>query len=147
MPEPIKPSKLVRWDLPFAEARYPSVSLITEEGDSGVVVLVAPEGIDKYPKYLVHVQLVIALLYYEEAFAFDRGYRTLERTEDGLCAYQWMDSPWLQAYRDGKEIFEWESLSHYLLFGGDNIVEIVLSGELTVERIDSKMILETKHEI
>ena len=66
----------MRWDVPFAEARDPSVSIITEHGGDVVTLIVAPTGIDQYPKYRVRFDKVISLLYYEEAFSFHRGYRT-----------------------------------------------------------------------
>jgi hypothetical protein len=140
---------LIRWDVPFAEAKYPSVSIITEKGGIIVTLVVAPGRIDPYPKYLVRFECVIALLCYEEAFAFERGYRALTRSEENLCAYKWIGSPWLDAYRKG-EAFVMQGgkgpLEHYLVFGGDSIVELVVSEEPKIERLDEKATIVTKHE-
>jgi hypothetical protein len=140
-------SHLVCWDMPFAEARYPSVSVITESGGDVVSVVIAPAGIDRYPKYLVHFSKVITLLCYEEAHAFDRGYRDLSGIEQRCCAYIWSGSPWLESYKRGAEVFGWKDLQHYLIFGGDSIVELIASGQPMVERMDKNKIIVTNHEV
>jgi len=140
-------TNLVRWDVPFAEGRDPSVSLITEQGGDVATLVVAPMGTDQYPKFLVRIESVIAVLSYEEAFTFDRGYRELSGIDARICAYRWMDSPWLQSYREGAGIFGWASLQHYLVFGGDSIVEIIAAGEPTIQRIEFKQLLSIQHEL
>jgi hypothetical protein len=137
---------LVRWNVPFAEARDPSVSVITEHGGDVVILSVAPGGVDQYPKYLVRFARVIALLYYEEALAFDRGYRALPGLDADVHAYEWLDSPWIHGYRRGAETFGWPTLQHFVIFGGDSIVEIIASGGATVDQIDAPMKIETTHE-
>jgi hypothetical protein len=132
--------------VPFAEAHDPSVSLITEQGGDAATIVVAPSGIDQYPKYLVRFGKVIALLCFVEAFAFDRGYRALSGIEPKYCAYIWTDSPWMESYRKGADIFEWEDLQHYLVFGGDSIVELIACGQPEVERLDERRVIATKYE-
>ena len=52
---------LKAWDVPFSSARYPSILLISEShGDSTVLVVLAPDGTDRYPKYLVRFSAVYA---------------------------------------------------------------------------------------
>jgi hypothetical protein len=138
---------LVRWNVPFAEARDPSVSLITEQGGDAATLVVAPSGIDRYPKYLVRFGKVIILLCYEEAFAFDRGYRALSGNEPNCCAYLWTDSPWMESYRKGADVYEWKGLQHYLIFGGDSIVELIASVQPKVERLDEKRVIDTRYEV
>jgi hypothetical protein len=138
---------LVRWDMPFAEARDPSVSLITEQGGDAAMLIVAPLGIDRYPKYLVRFSKVIALLCYEEAFALDRGYRALSGIEPKCCAYLWTDSPWMESYRKGADVFEWKGMQHYLILGGDSVVELIASGQPRAERLDERRVIETKYEV
>lgn len=141
---------LVRWDVPFAEACDPSVSLITEQGEQcgdAATLVVAPHGIDEYPKYIVRFGKVVALLCYEEAFAFDRGYRALSGIELKCCAYLWPDSPWVESYRKGADIFEWKDLQHYLIFGGDSIVELIADGQPKIERFDHPQIIEVRHRV
>jgi hypothetical protein len=138
---------LVRWDVPFAEAHDPSVGLITEQGGDAAMLVVAPSGIERYPKYLVSFGKVIAVLCYEEAFAFDRGYRALRGIEPKCCAYLWTSSPWLESYRKGADVFEWKGLQHYLVLGGDSIVELIASGQPKIERLDERRVIETKYAV
>ena len=139
---------LVRWDVPFAGSRDPSVSLITERGGDVVILVVAPHGIDQYPKYLIRFAKVLGFLCHEEALDFDRGYRALTGLEASVCAYVWADSPWLRASRGyALEFLRLPDLQHYLVFGGDSIVELLASGASKVERIDKKTVIETKYEV
>jgi hypothetical protein len=141
---------LVRWETPFSENRFPSISIITENQGDVVSLIVAPDGIDKYPKYVVRFENVITLLCYEEAFAFDRGYKKLNRDEGNLCAYRWINSSWLKEYQKGIDILRKKNtgeLEHYVVFGGDSNVELIAFGHPKIERIDTKTFLETKQEI
>ena len=137
-------SNLVPWDVAFAQAKYPSVSIITEQGGDVVTLIIAPKGIDQYPKYSVRFNKVITLICYEEAFCLDRGHRI---PPHGGCAYLWCDSPAVQSYRRGEDIFSWRDLQHYLIFGGDSIVELIASGQPKIERLDQRQIVEVKHEL
>jgi hypothetical protein len=140
-------TRLIRWDVPFAEARYPSVGVITECGGDVTTLVVAPKGIDNYPKFLARFEKVLALLSYEEACALDRGYSALPGFDPECCAYRWIESPWLESYRKGADVFAWKDLRHFLILGGDSIVEVIASGQPKVERLDKRAIMETKHEI
>lgn len=141
---------LVRWDVPFAEARHPSVTLITEQGRecaNVAVLVVAPHGLDEYPKHLVRFDKVLAVLCYEEALPLDRGYGSLAGAQPSVCAYLWVDSPWVRASRGRAEFLQWPELRHYVVFGGDSIVELLASGEPEMKRIDKITVLETKHAV
>jgi hypothetical protein len=140
-------TQLVRWDVPFAQAHYPSVSLITEKGGDAVTLIIGPAGIDKYPKYRVRFDKVIALLCYEEALMLGRDYRALTGIEASVCAYLWIDSPWLRDNRSAADLFKLKDLKHYLVFGGDSIVELVASGEPKIEQIDKRTVFETPYEV
>ena len=65
-------------------------------------------------------------------------------------AYRWITSPWLQHYRILEE-FRFrkseERLHHYILLGGDGIVEVIALGEPKVGQVDQKMTLEFKYEV
>ena len=141
---------LVPWDVPFAKSGplYPSVSLITEQFGSSATVVVAPHGTDQYPKYLVRFDKVLAALYYEEALALRGEYpAVVADAPTSGCAYLWPDSPWLRASRGWAEFLQWPEPQHYVIFGADDVVELLASGESKVERIDEKTVLETKHEV
>jgi hypothetical protein len=140
---------LVRWDVPFANGQVPSVGCITDPNGSKVVLVVRPQGIGRYPQYLVRFSDVVLLFCYEETCAIKRDWDTLPRSESGLCAYRWITSPWLQHYRVLEDIQFNKSgkLHHYILLGGDSIVELIALGEPTVERVDTKTIIEMKYEV
>jgi hypothetical protein len=138
---------LIQWQVPFARARHPSVSVITQQGGDAAILLVAPTGVDQYPKYAVRFGKVLALLCFEEAYSFDRGYGALVGLDRSVCAYVWPTSPWRESYRRGAEVFGWDDLQHYLVFGGDSIVEIVAAGKPDVERHVKKAEIETKNQV
>jgi hypothetical protein len=64
-----------------------------------------------------------------------------------VTAYQWIGSPWMQAYRDAVAACGWKDLHHYLILGDDSLVEVISSGEARIERVDTKRIVEVKHEV
>ena len=139
-------SHIVRWDVPFAEAEHLSVSLITERFGGAATLVVAPLGIYQYPKYLVRFDKVLAVLYYEEALALGRDYP--KSTDASGCAFVWADSPWLRASHGWAVVFlQWPDVRDYIIFGADDVVELLASGVSKVERIDEKTVLETKHEV
>ena len=137
---------LARWDTPFASSKNPSVSIISEEGGDIINLIISSAGVDTYPKYQIRFQKVIALLQYEEAFAFDRGYRSLTRDHEGCCSYIWKDSPWLKSYEKGSEVFAWKRLDHYLIFGGDSIVELIASELPDIQHIESPSCIITTYQ-
>ena len=92
-------SDLIRWDVPFAIGLWPSVGVISDPNSSKVVLVVRPDGLGKYPQYLVRFCDVVTLLCYEETCAIERDWDSLTRSEYGLCAYRWITSPWLKHYR------------------------------------------------
>jgi hypothetical protein len=141
-------TNLVPWDVPFAESEHPSVSLITEQFGGSATLVVAPQGIDQYPKYLVRFDKVLAALYYEEALALRGKYPAVAGARASGCAYLWPDSPWLGASHGwAVDFLRWPDLRHYIVFGADDVVELLASGVSKVERIDEKTVFETKHEV
>ena len=143
-------SDLIRWDVPFAISLDLSVGFITDPDSSKVVLVVRPHGFGDYPQFLIHFWDVVTLLCYEETCAIERDWNKLVRSEYDLCAYRWITSPWLQHYRILEEIRfrkSEEKLHHYILLGGDDIVEVIALGEPKVEQVDQKRTLEFKYEV
>jgi len=138
--------EIVPWEVPFASSVDPSVGIITENLGETITLVVAPLGIDKYPKYIVRFDRVITSLCYEEACAFDRGYGYPGK-QDGSCAYRWLGSEWLQGYQKGVDLFGWKDLGHYLIFGGDSIVEVIACGTPDIKWLDAKTTITTIHEV
>jgi len=117
-------TKLIRWETPFTEARCPSVGLLITSKGIEVDILkavVAPGGIDEYPKYLVDFGRVIAFTCFEEAHSPERGF------------YHTGDTP--------------VSFAHYVIFGGDNNVEVITPDTPAVEVIEEKIVLKIEYEL
>jgi hypothetical protein len=142
-------SKLVRWETPFTNTKFPSVALIvTSASDkwNDVKALVMPLGTDKYPKYLVSFGEVIAFTCFEEAHAPERDFSSATMEERELCAYQYFDSPWIKTYEDWVKHTSFPNepvpLFHYLIFGGDNNIEVVTTTVPTLRKIEQSEILQ-----
>jgi len=139
--------KIIRWDTPFTEISYPSVGVYIEHGKNEsdlLTVIVAPEGIDEYPKYLVHFGDVIEFNCYEEGFSPDRAYEKIEKDTKSLSAYKWVNSPNIQAYKEGSSFLaskENADMNHYIVFGGDNIVEVVTFNEYSIEKVGTSKLI------
>ncbi len=146
-------TKLIRWETPFTETQFPSVGLIISTEKNGADILkaiVAPFGIDKYPKYLVNFSRVIAFTCMEEAHAPEMDFASAEIEESGLCAYEFIDSPWLKTYEAWIPFLtnsEKNCLYHYLIFGGDNNVEVITQNEPEIEIINEQVMLKIEYSL
>jgi hypothetical protein len=146
-------AKLIRWDTPFTETQFPSVGLLLAAGRPDwadiVKAVVAPHGIDRYPKYLVNFGQAIAFTCMEEAHAPQMDFFSVPRGEEKLCAYQFLDSPWLKSYEPHRFFVRADEVtfSHYLIFGGDNNVEVITPDEPTIETISQKATLKIEYEL
>jgi hypothetical protein len=149
-------AKLIRWDTPFTNSFYPSVVLLAtpfplmSKKGVGVKAVVAPDGVDKYPKYLVNFGEVIAFTCFEEAHAPERDFASATVEEERLCAYEYLDSPWLKSYAAWSPFFfgnETDSFYHYLIFGGDFNIEVVTPNKPTIEIVEEKTILQIEREV
>ncbi len=139
-------SKLIRWETPFTEIRLPSVSLIItiEPDEADILKAIVAESIDTYPKYLVTFGKVIAFTCFEEAHAPERDFASATVEEDNLCAYEYLDSSWLKSYAGWKPIYfgnETSSFYHYLIFGGDNNIEVITPNRPKIETVEEKTVL------
>jgi hypothetical protein len=149
MDTPPAKTELVRWDVPFAEWKALCAWVIMEKVDSFTVIVARgsnkrPE--DNYPKYLIRFDKVITLLAYDEACAAHQIYYKMTGWMEGVRAYQWIDSPWLDGYRGCHEI-RGKKLFHYVIFGDDNLIEVISVGEAKIEKVDEKRFIEVKHEV
>jgi hypothetical protein len=135
------------WDVPFRKDVSPSVSLISEpDGDSTAMLVVAPRGLDAYPKYLVRFSAVYALTLEEEAEAVTE----LGQAPQGDYTYVWADSPHAASYQTLLPAFAFRGgakVSHYVVLGGDNIDSIVSASEPIVERVDGPMTISIAHAV
>lgn len=139
--------KLVRWETPFTDARFPSVvAFVTQSPEETsffpVEVIVSPSGLDAYPKYRVSFGHPVAFSAMEEMH-FPEIYFNDAEYEDGgnSCAYKFVDSPWIESYNRGEYFLfnndggKSETLSHFVIFGGDDVFQVVTRHIPTVETI------------
>lgn len=136
------------WDVPFRKDVSPSVSLISEpDGDSTAMLVVAPRGLDAYPKYLVRFSAVYALTLEEEA----ESVTELGQSSEGDYAYVWADSPHAASYQALLPDFAFRGggtqIRHYVVLGGDNIASIVSASEPIIEQVDGPMTISTTHAV
>jgi len=151
-------SKIVRWETPFTDAFYPSVVLLatffplSSKEVNGVKVIVAPVGIDKYPKYLVDFGEVITFTCMDESCCPERdfGSATFDEkitSDKFVSAFQWFNSPWLKSYEGCHDSYSEGKFSHYLIFGGDNNVEVITQNVPTIRVVKQKEVLEMQYEV
>jgi hypothetical protein len=146
-------SRIVRWDTPFTDARVPSVGLLVSlESDKTDLLraVVAPDGLDEYPKYLVTFGRVIAFTCMEDAWSPERDFDYTKFEEKNLCAYQYLDSPWLKSYENGTHFIAGGHpgpFYHYLIFGGDNNVEVITPNIPAIDVIETSRVLFIEYEV
>ncbi len=127
-------SKIVQWKTPFTNYFYPSVILIAiplppmsrQLNDIKVII----QSKEEYPKYLVDFGEVLAFTCMEESCCPERDISsaTIDETiknDKSVCAFQWLESPWLKSYEGCHDPYSEGKFSHYLIYGGDNNVEVI----------------------
>ena len=121
------------WETTFTFAPHPSVGLIVEpKGERTAALVIAPGGLDAYPKYVVWFFQVFAVTCGEEAgFLFELGQQASPRE---ATAYIWSWSPHAAAYEEtafGAGL----SVRHYVVFGGDNIASVIAGADPVIETV------------
>jgi hypothetical protein len=121
------------WETPFTFAAYPSVGLIVEpDGEGTAALVVAPGGLDAYPKYIVRFAHVFAVTCGEEAsFLFELGQQA---SPQEAVAHIWGGSPHAAGYEQtafGAGV----TVRHYVVFGGDNIASVVAGAAPVIETV------------
>lgn len=145
--------ELIRWDTPFTEVLRPSCGLIISTSSNQAEILraiIAPRGIDSYPKYLINFGEIIAHTCFEEAHAPKRDFDSATIEEENLCAYEYIDSPWLKTYESWAFIYFGDkpgAFRHYLIFGGDNNIEVITPNKPIIETINEEKILQIEYKI
>ena len=136
--------KLVRWETPFTDERLPSATVMTgpNHPNYDLEVVVAPFGINTYPKYVVNFGDVVAFSCMEEMHFPERDFAEAECEEEGLAAYEFIDSTWLESYRKGEYFLfntdggNQEQLRHFLIVGGDNNIEVITKNLPKFRKVD-----------
>jgi len=121
------------WQTPFTFASHPSVGLIIEaDGEGTALLVVAPGGLDDYPKYLVRFSNVLSVTCGEEAgFSLQLGQDCSPRE---AAAHIWATSPYAASYAETVFGYGLE-VCHYVIFGGDNIASVVAGTPPVIETV------------
>ncbi|MBA4123618.1 MAG: hypothetical protein H0X72_14285 [Acidobacteria bacterium] len=151
-------SKIVRWETPFTNAFYPSVILAAIPLSSpmrmetnNLKVIVTPHSLE-YPKYLVDFGEVLAFTCMEESCCPERDISsaTVDETiknDKSVCAFQWLNSPWLKSYEGCHDPYSTGKFSHYLIYGGDNNIEVITQNVPTIRVVEQKEVLKMEWEV
>jgi hypothetical protein len=111
------------------------------------MLVVAPRGLDAYPKYLVRFAAVYAVTCEEEAEAVT----DLGQAPEGDYAYIWADSPYSSSYQTLLPDFAFRGgngkVKHYVVLGGDNLVSVVSASEPIIERVDGPTTISVAHAV
>jgi hypothetical protein len=150
-------SKIIRWETPFTDAFYPSVVVVAIPFRSGkpsnLKVIISPGSLElPYPMYLVDFGEVLAFTYMEESCCPERDFSsaTFDETitkDKFVCALQWFNSPWLKSYEGCHDPYSEGKFSHYLIFGGDNNVEVITQNAPTIRLVEQKEVLIMECEV
>jgi hypothetical protein len=141
-------SRLVKWNVPFAEWFYPSVtagfsvSLQGPPSQLHVVVSGGPYPVtsrsNRDPKYLISFTDILKFSCDDEACAPPREFPPIEKFDPVPCAWLWENSPSVESYQrcgDYDENNGPAPLYHYLIFGGDYNVEVIAKRQPKIETI------------
>lgn len=128
------------WKTPFTQAVHPSVTPIfpPEKPEPSpkerfpFKVVVMPHGLGEYPGYVIDFVRAHVVLSYDESCANpDSHWLELIRSAPRSCAYIWHGSPLLLRYKGIGCEFE-DELRHYVILGGNSIVEVLTYEEPSV---------------
>ena len=149
---------LIRWNVPFADVVHPAVWIIGDEQDTNrtvsvhpLTVAVAPEGIDRYPKYLIHFQHVLAYKSENEMKWTDWSpLADLAIAPDAKCTcLRPAGSYWWETY--GGQLSDFYGLDvdsmHYYLFGGDYYVEVFGAHDPDIEKVTEPRTIVLKYAV
>jgi hypothetical protein len=114
------------------------------DGEGTALLIVAPGGLDAYPKYLVRFSLVFSITCGEEAgFDLDIGQ---ESCPSNVIAYIWETSPHAAAY-SSSAYGAGCVVRHYVALGGDNVVGVVSGASPTIETVSGPTELSVRYAV
>jgi hypothetical protein len=135
-------SKIIPWNTPFASQFFPSViaAFATDQmtHDGSLTVVVGRSHLEPYPKYLVQFGKVLQFNCLDESCAPPLALPERGASDIRSCSWQWLESPTINSYQGCNYDSEGpQELLHYLIFGGDNIVEVVGKMRPSIEEVGS----------
>ncbi|MEP1150937.1 MAG: hypothetical protein ABJH08_04325 [Balneola sp.] len=139
---------LIKWDTPFAKVSFPSVYIIGDEKEDerNLIVAVAPDGVDNYPKFIIRFENVLAFKAEEEAQWTENSDEKLSLDPDSNSSFiRPNDSFWWKAYGNQMRDFNNTEPMHFYLFGGDYLVQVFASDNPTIEKVEESKTIILKH--
>lgn len=124
-----------------------AIPLPMTSSQTNIVKVVVNPSKGEYPKYLVDFGATLAFTCMEEGCAPERDFGPADLEAEKLCAYQYIDSPWLKSYEPCQDPLSEGKFSHFLIFGGDNNVEVITQNVPQISRVDRKEVFSIKTEI
>ncbi len=110
-------------------------------------VLVLVSSGDEY-EYLVDFGEVLAFTCVEEGCAPERDFVLADfDVADRSCAYIYVDSPWLKSYEPCHDPFSDGKFSHYMIFGGDNNIEVITSNVPQIREVVRGEVIASEFQI
>jgi hypothetical protein len=148
--EPNK-SRVVRWQTPFVGKPCPSIQPIFDSTEDGLTVIVLPDGLGTRPGYLVRFSDPAMVMYYEETNApidpewVAAGGHAIPPS----ASYKWEHSPLLERNRLlGTEAWiRGATLEHYVIAGGDYIIEVLAPNEPDINRFDGPLTIHQTYDL
>lgn len=133
-----KPGRVLRWDTPFADLRFPSVCALGSAVRGAELTVIVRASVGAYPAYVVRfASAPLAITVDEMNDIADPAWAAAGGLAVEACTYTWVDSPLLQrsgrigaAARLGEPQ---RPMQHFIIAGGDSLVEVLSTGTPTVE--------------
>src|ERR1041385_699270 len=119
---------LERWELPFADNCLSVTAIAMPKSVDHLKVVVMPEGLGKYPGYVLDFNGAHFLKIYDESCApSDQGWFNILKAAPRSYTYVWHNSPLVRQYAGigCPPMEDIPKLKHYFLLGRDAIVEIL----------------------
>jgi hypothetical protein len=143
---------LERWDLPFSNNISPSVCIIPPEDFNRVKVIVMPKkGLpEQYPGYLLDFQSAPFFKFYDETCApplIPQWFDLLKAIPKSSTVI-WHDSPLVKQYAGiggGRYYAQYEKLRHYIILGGDSIIEVLAYEEPSIKQFNERQKLTIEY--
>jgi hypothetical protein len=144
---------LERWDLPFSNILCPSVTAFPlPDTIERINVVVMPNGLGVYPGFLLEFHAAPFLMIYNEtcAPAAVPQWLSMLQAIPKSSTVIWHNSPLVKLYNGFGDYpiahhAETPKLKHYLILGGDSIVEILAYVEPSVTQFNEPKKIVTEY--
>jgi hypothetical protein len=125
-------SSLKAWRTPFEAEEFPSVWVTCSGLLNDTVV-----SVGRPARWHILFEHVVGHKVCGETYVRNSRFH-IERDDPNVCSYTWDDSPWLADFdTEYVETLGGTKVIHYVLLGGDYIVELLAHGKVEIESVDN----------